>query len=199
MNPSVGPKEIAAQTVIERLTHDVWEAQDNLLKAKISQARQANKFRLGTFPFEVGQRVRLSTLHRRCEYKSKDNKHVVKFMPQFDGPYKILKIDPEHSTVTFDLPPTHNIFPVFHTSEVLPFIENDESLFPSHQLHSPEPVMVNNELEHFVDKIIDEKTSHGCGGTKYLVHWVGQGPENDLWLPRKQLENNAALDIWLAS
>jgi hypothetical protein len=70
LTPPGGPKEITAQTVIEQLTHDVWEAQDNLLKAKISQARQANKFRLGTFPFEVGQRVRLNTLHRRREYKS---------------------------------------------------------------------------------------------------------------------------------
>ena len=198
-NLSITPKEIAAHTIIERLTHDVWEAQDNLLKAKISQARQANKFRLGTFPFEVGQRVRLSTLHRRREYKSKDNKRVVKFMPRFDGPHRILKIDPEHSTVTLELPPTHNIYPVFHTSEILPFIENDESLFPSRHLHSPEPVVVNDELEHYVDRIIDEKTSRGRGGTKYLVRWVGQGPEHDLWLPRKQLEDNAALDVWLAS
>jgi hypothetical protein len=38
--------------------------------------------------------VRLSTLHRRREYKSKDEKRVVKFMPRFDGPYEILKIDP---------------------------------------------------------------------------------------------------------
>jgi reverse transcriptase-like protein/integrase-like protein/chromodomain-containing protein len=192
-------KMISARTIIDRLVHDVWEAQDNLLKAKISQARQSNKFRLGTFPFEVGQRVRLSTLHRRRAYKSKDNKRVVKFMPRFDGPHKIIKIDPEHSTVTLELPPTHNIFPVFHTSEVLPFIENDETLFPSRTLHAPEPVMVNDELEHQVDKIIDEKKARGRGGSKYLVRWVGQGPEFDLWLPRKELENNAALDIWLAS
>lgn len=196
-------KSIEARTIIERLAHDVWEAQDNLLKAKISQARQANKHRIGTFPFEVGQRVRLSTLHRRREYKSKDNKRVVKFMPRFDGPHKIIKINPEHSTVTLDLPSTHNIFPVFHTSEVLPFIENDDALFPSRILHSPEPVFVNEDLEHFVDKIIDEKKSlarlGGRGGMKYLVRWLGQGPENDLWLPRKELEHNAALDVWLAS
>ena len=197
--PLANQKSVAAQTIIERLSHDIWEAQDNLLKAKISQARQANKTRLGTFPFEVGQCVRLSTLHRRQEYKSKDNKRVVKFMPRFDGPHKIIKIDPEHSTVTLDLPSSHNIFPVFHTSEILPFIENDETLFPSRHLHSPEPVMVNDQLEHFVEKIIDEKKSRGRGGNKYLVRWRGQGPENDLWLPRKELKDNEALDVWLAS
>ena len=193
------PSAIAAQKVIDRLIHDVWEAHNNLLKAKISQARQANKSQIGVFPFEVRQHVCLSTLYRRREYKSKDEKRVVKFMPRFDGPHTITKIDTEHSTVTLDLPGSHNIFPVFHTSEVLPFIENDDKLFPSRALHSPEPVLVNNNLKHFVEKIINEKKSRGRGGIKYLVRWAGQGPEHDLWLPRKELEDNAALDIWLAS
>ena len=181
------------------MIHDVWEAQDNLLKAKISQARQANKSRTGTFPFEVGQRARLSTLHRRREYKSKDEKCVVKFMPRFDRPHTIMKIDAEHSTVTLDLPNSPNIFPVFHTSEVLPFIENDEKLFPSRALHSPEPVLINDNLEHFVKKIIDKKKCRGHGSMKYLICWAGQGPEHDLWLPQKELEDNATLDIWLTS
>ena len=47
--------ELSAQKIIDRLQHDVWEAQDNLLKAKVSQAQQANKHWLGMFPFEVGQ------------------------------------------------------------------------------------------------------------------------------------------------
>ena len=119
-------------------------------------------------------------------------------MPHSDGPHKILKIDAEHSTVTLDLPPTHNIFPVFHTSEVLPFIENNDVLFPSRHLHSPELVIVNDNLEHFVEKIIDEKKLHGHRGIKYLVRWAGQGPENNLWLPQKELEDNTALDTWLA-
>jgi len=97
-----GPSSIAAQTVIDRWIHNVWEAQDNLLKAKISQARQANKSHIGAFPFEVGQHVHLSTLHRHCKCKSKDEKHVVKFMPRFDGPHTIMKIDTEHSTVCYD-------------------------------------------------------------------------------------------------
>ena len=57
----------------------------------------------------------------------------------------------------------------------------------------------SDQLEHFVEKIIDEKKSHGRGGNKYLVRWRGQGPENDLWLPRKELKDNEALDVWLAS
>ena len=170
-----------------------------MVKAKVSQAEQANKGRLMSFPFRVGQRVRLSTLHRRRDYKSKDEKRVVKFMPRFDGPYEILKVDPLHSTVTLHLPRSPDVSSVFHTSEVMPFIENDETLFPSRSLHSPEPINVNDNLEHYIDKILDERKTRGRGQPQYLVRWVGQGPEYDLWLPRKELEDCEALDIWLAS
>jgi hypothetical protein len=151
------------------------------------------------FPFEIGQRVRLSTLHSRRDYKSKDEKRVVKFMPRFDGPYEITKVDPTHSTVTLNLPRSPDVYPVFHTSEVMPFIENDETLFPSRTLHAPEPINVDDNLEHFVDKILDERKARGRGQTRYLVRWVGQGPEDDLWLPQKEIENCEALDVWIAA
>ena len=57
------------------------EAQDNLLCTKISQAAQANKTCTLTFPFAVGGRVRLTTLHRRHEYQGSGEKCVAKFMP----------------------------------------------------------------------------------------------------------------------
>jgi hypothetical protein len=120
-------------------------------------------------------------------------------MPRFDGPYEILKIDPTHSTVTLKLPRSPDVFPVFHTSEIMPFIENDDNLFPSRHLHAPEPINVNDQLEHYVDKILDERKSRGRGDTKYLVRWVGQGPEHDLWLPRREIEDCEALDHWLKS
>jgi hypothetical protein len=37
--------------------------------------------------FVVGDRVMLSTLHRRKAYMQKGDKRVAKFMPRFDGPY----------------------------------------------------------------------------------------------------------------
>jgi hypothetical protein len=118
---------------------------------------------------------------------------------RYDGPYNITKIDPIHSTVTLNIPRSHKIFPVFHTSEILPFIENNEELFPSRILHAPEPVIVNDSLEYLIDKIIDEKKLRGRGGWQYLVRWIGQGPENDTWLPQKELEECEALDIWISS
>lgn len=151
-------EDISARDIIRQLHDDVSEAQDNLLRAKISQSVEANKHRSLTFPFAIGSHVRLTTLHRRNEYKAKGEKRVAKFMPRYDGPYTVVGTDKQHSTVTIELPNAPNIFPTFHTSEVLPFIETNTSLFPSRKFEEPLPILTpeGNE-EFFIEKIIDER------------------------------------------
>ena len=125
------PEAEHAYELIKKLEQISIEAQDNLLHAKISQAAQVNKSRTLTFPFSVGGRVHLTTLHHCHEYQGSGEKRVAKFMPQYDGPYTIINIDKEDSTVTLDLPNLPNIFPTFYTSEVIPYVENDATLFPN--------------------------------------------------------------------
>ena len=191
-------KDISARDVILQLQTDVVEAQDNLLRAKITQSVEANKHRSLTFPFTIGSRVCLTTLHRHNEYKSKGEKRVAKFMPRYDGPYKVVHMDEKHSTVTIELPNAPNIFPMFHTSEVLPFIENNDSLFPSQKFEEPPPILTpEGEEEFFIDKILDQPR-RGCG-YQYLVHWCSYGQDHDRWLPASELQECAALNTWLAS
>ena len=106
------------------------EAQDTLFDTKVSQASTANVHRDLTFPFKVGEQVLLSTFHRQKEYKSEDHHCTAKFMPCYDGPYQVIATDETHSTVTIDLPNNPLMFPVFHTSELKQFTENNDSLFP---------------------------------------------------------------------
>jgi len=184
--------------IIRKLETDVFEAQDNLLKAKMSQSIQANKHRTLSFPFTVGSRVRLSTLHRRKEYKAKGEKRVAKFMPHYDGPYTITEIDELHSTVTLNLPNSPNIYPTFHTSQVIPYIESDTEKFPSRHFEEPEPIITEDgQEEQFIDKILDARRRGR--GYQYLVRWRGFGQEHDEWLPGSELEDCEALDTWLAS
>lgn len=58
------PTDILTHDLIQTMQLNVSEAQDNLITAKVSQAFQSNKSRSLTFPFKVGDRVVLSTLHR---------------------------------------------------------------------------------------------------------------------------------------
>ncbi|CAA7258848.1 unnamed protein product [Cyclocybe aegerita] len=189
-------EEKNAWDLIRKLETDTWEAQDNLLKAKISQSFFANKNRQLTFPFKVGDRVVLSTVHRRQEYKAPGKKRVAKFMPRYDGPYRITDVDEDHSTVTLDLPNSPNMFPVFHTSQVKPFTENDATLFPSREFEKPPPIVTENGEEYYIRDIIDERRRGR--GWQYKVRWEGYAPEDETWLPRRELEDTEALDVWLA-
>ena len=190
--------DIDAWHVICQLEMDVFEVQDNLLCAKISQSVQSNKHHSLKFLFRVGSPVRLSTSHHRNKYKAKGEKRVAKFMPLYNSPYTITNVDEKHSTITLNLPNSPNIFPVFHTSEILPFMESDISLFPSRRLEEPPPILTeDSDEEYFIEKILD---AHRCGrGYQYLVRWKGYSTEEDRWLPSSKLQDCEALDVWLNS
>lgn len=170
--------DIDAWHVIQKLETDVLKAQDNLLKAKILQSTQTNKHRTLKSPFKIGSHVQLLTLHQRNDYKAKGEKCVAKFMPHYDEPYTIIDIDETHSTVTLNLLNSPNIFPVFHTSEVLPYTESNTLLFPSHHLKEPTPIVTEDgHKEYFIDKILDAcQRGHGY---KYLIRWSSYGAEHD--------------------
>jgi hypothetical protein len=122
--------------------------------------------------------------------------HVVKFMPCYNGPYEVTDTASEISTVTINLPNYPNSFPTFHTSQVRPFVENDKNLFPAHQLDEPVSIYVDDQEEFYIDHILDEHKQ--SRGVQYLIWWAGYGPKEDRWLPRHELADCEALDIWLA-
>ena len=117
-------------------------------------------------------------------------------MPRFDGPFVIKNTDEKHSTVTLDLPTLPNIFPVFHTSEVKHFLENNNTLFPSRALIPRDPITIDGQQEYFIDKIVDERKRRKK--TQYRVRWQGEGPEGDEWIAEEEISDCEALDIWNA-
>ena len=149
--------EVSAWNFMDKIQLDTFEARDNLTRAKILQSIQSNRARTLTFPFNIGERVRLSTFHRRREFKAAGELRVAKFMPRYDGPYKIIGTNEATSSVTLKLPPGSKVHPVFHTSQILPYKENDALLFPSCEFSKPTPV-TNEEgnTEYFVRDIIDK-------------------------------------------
>lgn len=118
-------------------------------------------------------------------------------MPHFDGPYIVLDAHPETSSYTLELPNSPNTFPTFHSSVLKAWNANNPTLFPHRNHPRPQPVVTPDGVEEFfVDKIVDERRKNR--GLQYLVRWVGEGEEEDWWLPRKELEDCEALDNWLA-
>jgi hypothetical protein len=184
----------AALAVIEKLKLDSDEAKDNLLVAKVFQSHYTNRARGPEVIFKLGERVMLSMLNHRREYKAKGERHVAKFFPHFDGPYTITDVHPETSNYTLEMP-NSNVFPTFHASELKRFILNDTALFPQCELMSPGPIVTADGLEeYFIEEIVDAcRRGHGW---QFLVRWQGYGPESNEWLSASELEDSEALDVW---
>ena len=102
-------REAAACSLMEHLTTDLLKARDSLTAAKISQAHHANKNQSPDHDFKVGDHVLLATAHRQRDYMQKKDGCIVKFMPRFDGPFKITTAFPETSMYTLCLPDSSNI------------------------------------------------------------------------------------------
>jgi hypothetical protein len=157
-----------AKGVIEKLQTDVAEAKDNLFQAKVSQTFYANQNRSPKIPFKIGDKVMLSTLHRRQEFKKKGEKRAAKFFPRYDGPYNIIDVYTETSNYTLELPNSPNTYPTYHASELKPFLANNANLFPSRELSQPQPVVTSDGLEEYlVQEIIDSRRRGK--GWQYLV------------------------------
>lgn len=192
----VYPDAGAATEFIEKLALDTMEAKDNLLAAKVAQAEFANRHQGPELKIKEGNQVMLSTEHRRREYMQSKSGCVTKLMPRFDGLFHTTCVHPETSNYMLDLPNEPKRFPTFHSSQLCTFVPNNNKLFPSCQLTKPGPVVTPDGKEEWLtDSIIDQR-SQGHGH-QYLVRWVGWGPEEDRWLPGREVAETEALDTWL--
>jgi hypothetical protein len=196
--PNPSNDHVGAREIIEALQTDVADARDNLILAKITQSHFANSKRSNHPSFKIGDKIMLSTLNRRKDYKHKNKHRAAKFMPRFDGPYEIIDVHNEASTVTLDMPNAPNLYPTFHTSNIKIWLPNDDDKYPSRTLEEPGPIYVDGTEEFLVDSIIDHRKMGR--GHKYLVHFLGYGPENDRWISGRELDNNEALEnYWKAN
>jgi hypothetical protein len=116
--------------LIETVENDVAEAKDNLLQSKALQAVNTNRHHGREDKYDIDDKVMLSTMHRRGEYKRKGQDRVAKFFPRFDGPYEVIDAFPEKSNYTLNIP-SSKLFNMFHASELKRYHENDATLFPS--------------------------------------------------------------------
>jgi hypothetical protein len=187
---------VTAMELVTQLQQDVMDAQDNLLAAKTRQAHYANQHRGDEDVFQVGDLVMLSTKNRRSEYKKKGKKRAAKFMPRFDGPYAVTKAFPEKSEYELLIPNARRgTFLGYHSSLLRRYHPNDPLLFPDREPARPGPVVIHDgDEEYIVECILDEQKVGR--GKQYLVRFQGWGPEEDRWLPGREVADLQALDDW---
>uniref|UniRef100_A0A0W0FPM1 Putative reverse transcriptase-RNase H-integrase n=1 Tax=Moniliophthora roreri TaxID=221103 RepID=A0A0W0FPM1_MONRR len=121
-------------------------------------------------------------LHAKVSQAHQINKHCAPdhtFTPgdKFNGPYIVDKAHPELSTYMLNIPNAHkNTCLTFHSSLLKPWTLNDDDLFPQRKHQCPGPIVTENGIEE----------------------WIGYAAEDDEWLPGKELDECAALDVWLS-
>ena len=96
-----------------------------------------NTHRSSDPPFNISDKVMLSTLHCRHEFKQKGEKRATKFFSRYDGPYNVIDKHAATSNYTLELLNNPNTYPTFHVSELKPFVLNDANLFLHHELQEP--------------------------------------------------------------
>ncbi len=185
----------AARALLDNIACLEREARDNLCLAKVQQAYQADKLRGPCELFAKGDKVMLSTWHRRDIYKKSGQRRVAKFFPRWDGPYEVVRAFPETSHYTLDLPNQPDAFPSYYVDRLKRYVANNPVLFPGRHVEMPAPVIVDGFEEYDIDRILDSRRRGR--GWQFLVRWVDQGPSENRWLSYSILKDCAALEDWV--
>jgi hypothetical protein len=172
----------AVSEFVSELRRGLDKAKKCLQQAAFRSKSYADKGRRDV-QLEVGQEVLLNTQNLRLKASTPR-----KFVPRFVGPFKVLA---KLGSVAYrlDLPAAMKCHNVFHVSLLAPFKADSRYQPP------PPTVQVDGELEYVISAVIDHKR-WGRTQRKYLVRWLGYGPESDSWEPESYLENTEALHLY---
>lgn len=200
--PSISPRPSSRSSgmpvvewTLETREQRLREARDVLAAAKVRQAEQANRKRGDEPTFKKGDKVLVDSSDRRSRFKTKSqDSRAAKLFARWDGPYEVVEALPESSNYRLALPPSDKAHPVFHTSKLKRYTENDATLYANREPPRPGLIDVDGEKEWVVEAITDEK---GRGrNRRFLVKWLGWPDDQSSWESLSTVEDLEALDVW---
>jgi hypothetical protein len=183
-------KSKGIQDFVEQATQNLNDAFDALLQTRVFQKATADKRRKAEPEIKQGDRVYLSTKDLALP-----KGRAGKLLPKFIGPYLVLDARPETSNYRLDLPEElrkRHIHDRFHVSKLRPYHANDETLFPGRAKIQPYDFGEPDE-----EDVVREIDNHRWRAGKYEFHVIWEDGE-DRWSPRWNVEENKALDDYLA-
>ena len=155
---------------------------DQRLKQSKETMKRAYDRKHQEMTFRIGDWVALSNKHLGTDRPSTKLDH------KRDGPFQIAGTVGKQAYKLILTPRYRHIHPTQHVSRLEPYFG------PPHRSERPDPVVIDEQPEWFVERILDTKPRGR--GVQYLVKWKGYGYEENTWEPRSHLEDTEALDIW---
>jgi hypothetical protein len=188
LDVALGPVLVPAAQVTADDMHSVLQhAKTNLHAAQQRMMAQQNAHRRDV-TFSVGDLVRLSAANLSLP-STMSKKLAAKYL----GPFPVQQVI---SPVAYrlKLPPTLKVHPVFHVSLLQPWHTQPELPHPA-VMSRPPPVDVEED-RFYVEKLLDKRQRKRGRGVsiEYLVRWRGYGPEDDMWINVKQIDDDVVED-----
>ena len=165
----------AAANVFRNIQQAVQLAKQHIVRAQAVYSAYASKGAEHS-TYVVGDWVLLRAKNLNLPEHPND-----KFKPRYIGPFKVAR-QIKQDTYALHLPDHMRVHNVFHASQLLPFRQRGEWVFPA--LERPGPVLVDGVEEHLVDKVLNRRNRRYGKGSRleYLVTFVG-APDDTRWLP----------------
>jgi hypothetical protein len=173
-----------ANTMVDKMRDITEFIREEMIWAQALQQEYANRKRSPAPAYQIGDKVWLNARNIRTERASKklDWKNV--------GPYKVIAKVSSHA-YKLELPDSMKIHPVFHVSLLRPAAHESDYL-PGQLEEPPEPVVVDGELEYFVESIEDMRFNRRSRKWEYLVKWTGYDELS--WEPAQDMDALEAID-----
>ena len=193
---------------MERWRRNLTDARLKMEKAQLLQKRYYDRHRRPEVHHELGDMLLVSKKHLTLPV---DRDLPWKLRALWDGPYKVVKVlkTDEGKPFAYKLElPVHvqrtGLHDVFTAEKVVKY--RGGSRWPSQQVTVPEPVMVEGQREHYVERIIRHRDRQPRGRPKrgevkkpvreYLVKWTGLPTSEAEWRTVDKLNRGGILDKW---
>jgi len=143
----------AADEIIDNHEATRLEVEQALNHARYRQTMQAQKRRNPQPLWQPGQRV---LIYGKAYNPPKGRSR--KLLPRWFGPFQIKEYNGETQDYKLDLGGRYRRQkPWFHSSVLKLYHENDDAQFPARRFTRPEPMIIGNEPEWEVEKILDHR------------------------------------------